>query len=202
MWPICSQVWAWVVCSWVRSCSGVSSHTSWLWPLPPNSLLLTPLSAAALACPAVPRRAVAAGPGADQVALGRRRVIGGLRQGVQRRLGRFATRSGRDARFALAVVEAGDDHRAVDVVVQESHQHLLPDAGDELVAHAGAREALHHAQPAAVVAGAALWGVQALPVKAHLHAAHLVGVQLVGAAGLFVAFGADDDGGLRAQGRG
>jgi hypothetical protein len=35
-----------------------------------------------------------------------------------------------------AVVEAGDDHGAVDVVAQKAHQHFLPDAGDELVAHA------------------------------------------------------------------
>ncbi len=86
----------------------------------------------------VPGGAVAACARADQVALRRWRVVGGLRQGIERGFSSHAARRGRDTRLTPAVVERRQDHGAVDVVAQEGDQHLLTDARDELVAHAGA----------------------------------------------------------------
>lgn len=88
---------------------------------------------------------------------------------------------GYHARLTPAVVEAGDDQGAVDVVAQETHQHFLPDAGDELVATACCGGTLHDAQPAAVVAVGALRGEGVgLPVELDFDAAQCVGVELVG----------------------
>ena len=68
----------------------------------------------------------------------------------------LATWRARHAAITTAVVHASVHIRPVNVVAQEAHQYLMPDARDELVAHAWPREALHHPHPATVVAVGAL----------------------------------------------
>ena len=113
----------------------------------------------------------------------------------------LSARCGWRAAFTLAVVQAGQHKGLVHVVVDEAHQHFLPNAGDELLAHARSRAALHDPHPATVVAVGTLWckGV-GLPVELDLDAAHAVGVDLICANGSGAAVGADHNGRLRPPG--
>src|SRR5690606_8421676 len=99
------------------------------------------------------------------------------------------------AAFALAVVQRGDDDRAVDVVVEEAHQHFLADARQELGAEAAAGPALGDAYPA----GGGSVVMPALPVETDADAALAVAVDFVGAVRRRAAVGADDDRGLAAE---
>ena len=107
--------------------------------------------------------------------------------------------------LTLAVVGRAEHHGAIDVAIEEGHNHLLPEAGDEHAAPVGARPGLGHAHPGArgfgrrrVAAIGRLGGVveavaalaAALPVELHLDAAVAVGVD--------GAVQADDDGRLAA----
>jgi len=153
---------------------------------------------------AVPGWAVASRARAHQVHLAAGAVVGGFGQGGGVQCRSRTTRGARHARLTPAVVQAGLHEGAVNVVAQKAHEHFLPDAGDELLAHAGACAALHHAQPAAVVAVGPVLAMMGgktvgLPVELHFDATKLVGVELVCTAGACAAARAHHDGCLRAQ---
>src|SRR5690606_28123405 len=100
-----------------------------------------------VAAHAMPGRRIAAG----EVALCAGAMIAGEAELVVPRCGcRLAPRRGWDAAVALAVVEAADHDRPVDVALEEAHQHFLPGSWQELAADAGTGVALAYAQPAAV----------------------------------------------------
>ncbi|CAB3731367.1 hypothetical protein LMG26690_04818 [Achromobacter animicus] len=142
---------------------------------------------------AVPRRRVAAG----QVGLRAGFAVDGRRVhlGVHR-LARLAAGRGRNAALASSVVERAHDQRLIDVFVQESHQHFLPDARHEAHAHARACLALRHARPSAFRQALAV----GLPMKAHTHVAARVAMDFVFTAGLGRAVGAGDNGRMDADG--
>src|SRR5699024_1415953 len=93
---------------------------------------------------AMPRGAVAAA----EVALRTGALVAGLR--IETGIGRGFTRTGRgrDAGFAVAVVQRTGDDGTVDVPVEKTHQHFLPNARQKLRTVARAGVTLHAAQPA------------------------------------------------------
>ena len=91
-------------------------------------------------------------------------------------------------RHLLGVVDAADDDRLVGVAFEEVDDHFLADARDVDHAPLLAGPGRADADPAGAV-GVVL--ALAVPVELHLHAAVLVGEDLL-------AGRADDDGGLRA----
>src|SRR5690606_19648897 len=96
---------------------------------------------------AMPGRRIAAG----EVALCTRAMIAGEAELIVPRCRcRLTPRRGWDAAVALAVVQAADHDRPVDVALEEAHQHFLPGPWQELTADAGTGVALAYAQPAAV----------------------------------------------------
>ncbi|CAJ0701996.1 hypothetical protein LMG18102_03610 [Ralstonia mannitolilytica] len=104
-------------------------------------------------------------------------------------------RRGRDAGFALAVVQRADHDGLVDVVFAELDEHFLPDARQPLPAHAGTGLPLRDAHPAAasVVRALAL-----LPRKAHADLAGGARVVFAVATGLGLSIGPDHDGTVHA----
>ena len=90
-------------------------------------------------------------------------------------------------RHLVAVVDAAGDDRSIRIALQELDHHFLPDARDMDAAEAAPRPVLRDAHPARAFLVRLAFAV---PVELHLHAAVLVGPDLL--AGL-----ADHDRGLR-----
>ena len=82
----------------------------------------------------------------------------------------------RHRRHVLGVVDAPGDQRQIRIASLELDDHFLPDVRDEHPAPALAAPVLRHADPArALVVALAV----AIPVEVHLHAAELVGVDVL-----------------------